>query len=115
MREVAVLHTFTGTPDGALPYGTLIRDTNGNLYGTTLEGGVDEVGTVFKLTKSGKECNYGPAAQKLHRILRARGTVGSERFKFRTPAVLSDNVLHRLPHERHDFSIYIKDPVVLRD
>jgi hypothetical protein len=55
MRELAVLHTFTGTPDGALPYGTLIRDTNGNLDGTTLEGGVDGVGTVFKLTKSGKE------------------------------------------------------------
>jgi uncharacterized repeat protein (TIGR03803 family) len=64
MRELAVLHTFTGTPDGALPYGTLIRDTNGNLYGTTLEGGVDGVGTVFKLTKSAKDC-----AQTLEEVI----------------------------------------------
>jgi hypothetical protein len=51
MRELAVLHTFTGTPDGALPYGTLIRDTNGNLYGTTLEGGVDGNLPVRKLSQ----------------------------------------------------------------
>jgi hypothetical protein len=34
-----VLHAFTGPPDGAYPIGGLIRDKNGNLYGTTNSGG----------------------------------------------------------------------------
>jgi len=32
-----ILHTFTGTPDGEEPYGGLIRDEKGNLYGTTAD------------------------------------------------------------------------------
>lgn len=34
-----VLYTFTGVPDGAFPAGGLVVDLNGNLYGTTEEGG----------------------------------------------------------------------------
>src|SRR6266567_357657 len=34
-----VLHSFTGSPDGASPYGALVMDTAGNLYGTTTQGG----------------------------------------------------------------------------
>lgn len=53
-----VLYRFTGAgADGALPYtGSLITDANGNLYGTTAEGGGNicewhaSCGTVFKLT-----------------------------------------------------------------
>jgi len=47
-----VLHKFTGPPDGAGPNGSLIVDKAGNLYGTTVNGGLGEVGdgTVFKLT-----------------------------------------------------------------
>jgi uncharacterized repeat protein (TIGR03803 family) len=29
-----MLHRFTGSPDGLNPVGTLVRDTEGNLYGT---------------------------------------------------------------------------------
>ena len=36
--EYTVLHAFTG-PDGATPYGNLISDDEGNLYGTTIGGG----------------------------------------------------------------------------
>ena len=44
------LYAFVGSPDGAGPDGHLTFDTAGNLYGTTVEGGV--VGTVFELTLS---------------------------------------------------------------
>jgi len=50
-----VLHNFTGDPDGANPYASLIRDTAGNLYGTTAAGGTANAGTVFKLSKAGTE------------------------------------------------------------
>jgi uncharacterized repeat protein (TIGR03803 family) len=36
--KYTVLHTFTG-PEGAVPHGSLIRDDEGNLYGTTIAGG----------------------------------------------------------------------------
>ncbi len=47
-----VLHSFQGQSkgDGALPYGGLVFDRAGNLYGTTTEGGPTGQGTVFKLT-----------------------------------------------------------------
>ncbi len=47
-----VLHAFTGGSAGAGPFGALVFDTVGNLYGTTTEGGfVDcSCGVVFKLT-----------------------------------------------------------------
>src|SRR6202795_255396 len=49
-----VLFSFTGT-NGAYSQAGLVRDTQGNLYGATLEGGVSNHGTVFKLDRSGKE------------------------------------------------------------
>jgi len=49
-----VLHPFHGK-DGEIPYGTLIQDAQGNLYGTTELGGAHGFGTVFKVTKGGKE------------------------------------------------------------
>ena len=59
------LHSFAGTPDGVNPYGSLLRDDSGNLYGTTFYGGVSGYGSVFKLSKSGKlrvlhSFNYSP-------------------------------------------------------
>jgi uncharacterized repeat protein (TIGR03803 family) len=48
-----VLYSFTDGTDGASPFGSLIMDTAGNLYGTTLEGGVGEHGIVFELSPSG--------------------------------------------------------------
>lgn len=49
-----VLHDFTGGNDGEKPgYGNLVFDQQGNLYGTTLYGGLHGAGTVFKLTRSG--------------------------------------------------------------
>jgi uncharacterized repeat protein (TIGR03803 family) len=55
-KEV-VLHSFTGFPnDGEDPRADLIRDNDGNLYGTTFLGGGDGFsGTVFKVDKHGIE------------------------------------------------------------
>ena len=50
-----VLYVFTGGTDGKFPYGNLIRDAKGNLYGTTREGGTSTYGTVFKLDPKGVE------------------------------------------------------------
>jgi uncharacterized repeat protein (TIGR03803 family) len=44
-----VLHAFSGGADGAQPYGTPIFDTDGNLYGTGLSGGVHGAGVAFEL------------------------------------------------------------------
>lgn len=48
-----VLYSFLGGADGAVPDGGLARDTNGNLYGTTLDGGKSSQGTIFELSPSG--------------------------------------------------------------
>jgi uncharacterized repeat protein (TIGR03803 family) len=47
-----LLHAFDVT-DGATPVASLIRDSAGNLYGTTNAGGTSNGGTVFKLDKAG--------------------------------------------------------------
>jgi uncharacterized repeat protein (TIGR03803 family) len=44
-----VLHQFTGVPDGTGPFGGLIIDKRGTLYGTTEQGGDHDFGTVFEL------------------------------------------------------------------
>lgn len=49
-----VLHSFTGA-DGAEPYAPVIRDSAGNLYGTTWIGGANDLGAVYKLTATGEE------------------------------------------------------------
>src|SRR6266446_1689823 len=52
-QTLTVLHSFTGNPDGSMPYGSLVRDSSGNLYGTTTQGGTSGNGTVFKTTSTG--------------------------------------------------------------
>jgi hypothetical protein len=57
-----VLYTFKGGVDGGIPYGSLVNDSSGNLYGTASEGGDDRYcgyyqvpgcGVVFELSPSG--------------------------------------------------------------
>jgi len=50
-----VLYSFAGGSDGGHPVGGLAMDSAGNLYGTTLDGGANDLGTVFKLTSHGKK------------------------------------------------------------
>jgi hypothetical protein len=45
-----VLHAFSGGTDGNQPYGGVVLDQAGNLYGTTQFGGTHAQGNVFRLT-----------------------------------------------------------------
>lgn len=55
-QTYTVLYTFTGTGgDATGPAGELIRDSAGNLYGTSGYGGAYDFGTVFKVGTNGLE------------------------------------------------------------
>lgn len=48
--NLTVLHNFAGAPnDGGQPFGGLVMDKTGTLYGTTSAGGSHDFGTVFAL------------------------------------------------------------------
>lgn len=49
-----VLHSFTGSPDGQVPNGGLVRDAAGNLYGVTFNSSIRafDSGAVFELVNS---------------------------------------------------------------
>ncbi len=50
---LTTLHSFAFLADGAFPYAGLLHGTDGNLYGTTSQGGAGGNGTVFKITTAG--------------------------------------------------------------
>lgn len=51
-KNFHVLHTFKDTPDGATPWPELLPN-GGKFYGTTLEGGVSNAGTVYEMDAKG--------------------------------------------------------------
>ncbi|MGA2686713.1 MAG: choice-of-anchor tandem repeat GloVer-containing protein [Candidatus Korobacteraceae bacterium] len=53
----SVLYSFTG-PISRGPWGPVLMDAGGNLYGTTLAGGAFQQGSVFKLTHSNGSWTY---------------------------------------------------------
>jgi uncharacterized repeat protein (TIGR03803 family) len=54
--QETVLHNFTSGNDGWLPLdGNLVRDSAGNLYGTTPPGGFNDFGAVFKIDTQGND------------------------------------------------------------
>src|SRR5258708_29250270 len=44
-----VLHSFEGGSDGATPHAAVVRDSVGDLYGTTYYGGAANPGTTFPI------------------------------------------------------------------
>ena len=51
--DFTVIHQFGNGADGAIPYGRLLLAGDGNIYGTTMEGGADAYGTVFRMSITG--------------------------------------------------------------
>ena len=52
--QQTILYNFTGPEDGS-PNTRLVRDSQGNLYGTTDSGGVFGSGTIFKVAPNGQK------------------------------------------------------------
>lgn len=52
--QETVLYSFTGAADGANPRAGVIRDSAGNLYGTTSSGGAG-YGVVYEIDTTGRE------------------------------------------------------------
>jgi len=50
--KMSTIDAFKGVPHAGDPYGGLISDAAGSLYGTTYFGGANGIGSVFKLTNS---------------------------------------------------------------
>jgi uncharacterized repeat protein (TIGR03803 family) len=54
--KFTILHRFAGgTTDGCYPEGSVVRDKAGNLYGTTVECGSNNYGTIWKVSNTGTE------------------------------------------------------------
>ncbi len=53
--KMSTLYAFGGEPDAGFPYGGLIADVQGDLYGTTYYGGQNGLGAVFELNAHGQE------------------------------------------------------------
>lgn len=51
--KLRTLYAFKGMPDAGFPYGGLISDAKGRLYGTTYYGGANGVGSVYRLSNQG--------------------------------------------------------------
>src|SRR5271168_4689316 len=69
--QLTVLTTFGGT-DGNVPQAPLVQGTDGNLYGTTVGGGVNGKsgdtgdGTIFKISPTGTATTLYSFCQKLN-------------------------------------------------
>jgi uncharacterized repeat protein (TIGR03803 family) len=50
---IKIIHNFNGS-DGAAPSCSLVQASDGNLYGTTNQGGPNNNGEIFKMTLTGK-------------------------------------------------------------
>jgi uncharacterized repeat protein (TIGR03803 family) len=82
---VSTLYTFEGTNDGVGPTG-VISDGNGNLFGTTNQGGAAGAGIVYELTP-------GAGGYTEHILHTFTGASGDGRFPQETP-VLVGNTLY---------------------
>ena len=75
---LTTLYSFcakSGCTDGMTPYGALVQDTDGTFYGTTYNGGVHKLGTVFSLSVGlGPFVTTLPMSAKLGAAVKILGT-----------------------------------------
>lgn len=55
--QLSVIHTFTWGLGGSTPWASVVEGPDGNFYGTTAAGGIDEAGIVYKVTRTGAFTN----------------------------------------------------------
>jgi uncharacterized repeat protein (TIGR03803 family) len=48
--DFRTIYAFKGQPDGSFPYGALLFDPSGKIYGTTYYGGANGIGAVYELS-----------------------------------------------------------------
>lgn len=52
--EMTVLYKFTEYGGGATPWGNVVEGPDGNFYGTTAAGGINQAGMVYRITPQGQ-------------------------------------------------------------
>jgi uncharacterized repeat protein (TIGR03803 family) len=77
----SVVHAFSGS-DGQQPYGTLTQASDGNIYGTTTDGGAFGYGTIFTMGRNGTfrivhSFDHSDGAYPLGKLI--EGTDGNDR------------------------------------
>jgi uncharacterized repeat protein (TIGR03803 family) len=80
---LTTLHRFcsqSGCPDGAEPEAVLVQAANGDLYGTTVVGGANLRGTIFKITPSGTLTTLYSFCSQTNCTDGANPTLGSSRI-----------------------------------
>jgi len=49
--DFKTIYSFKGQADGSFPYGALLFDASGNIFGTTYYGGANNIGSVYELSR----------------------------------------------------------------
>jgi len=102
-----VLYNFQGEPSGAQPNGGLIRDDEGNFYGTTYGGGTSNFGTIFQMKRGRVKTlfsfgNFTDNAQPTCKLIRdaagnlygSAGRTGVKSGVFKLTPQGAESVLH---------------------
>lgn len=67
-NELEIIASFSKAVSGATPFGTLIQNPNGRIYGTTASGGINDNGVIFE---------YNPGSTSIVKKADFAGTNGS--------------------------------------
>jgi uncharacterized repeat protein (TIGR03803 family) len=76
--SISTIVSFTG-PNGSLPADDLVTDSDGNIYGTTKYGGLDNDGTIFELSVPEPQSLLFLAPAASICLLRRRSVAGAQR------------------------------------